>query len=259
MISALCFLGSLACYSAFAAEMMQKSSGDEEQPAAADPVPADPEPVAPEPVTPDPGYVDPVEPEPEPTEPEPADPGYTESTVYEPDPVESGGETQDPETGSYTEQGSDSPFASYPEYTSDVNSLTTDTTTSTYVDNTEQYNQYIANTNQAQYDDNYIYVPEYEEPAQPLINTTSKIIDTDELTNDDWQSIMLSLSNGDLTENDGTQTFAFIKDNEEEGDTNMMWMVYLGTALIIASILMIIYVVVSTTKANSKEHEYYYA
>lgn len=249
-ISALCFLGSIACFSAFAAEMLDKPSGDEdvgytEQPA---------EPIAEEPVTPEP-YV------PEPVEPEPTDPGYVDSGYVEPDPGYVDSEITEPDPGyedpSYTSEPDYS--AAYSDLISDGNFPQPDVSTavSTYVDNTQQYNQYIANQNMAQYDDNYIYIPEYEEPTTSLVTTASKVIDTDELTGDDWDSIILDLSNGNL-DNDGTKTFSFIKDNEAEGDTDMMWMVYLGTALIIVSVLLIIFVIVTTTKANSKTQDYYY-
>ena len=46
--------------------------------------------------------------------------------------------------------------------------------------------------------------------------------------------------------------------NPEKGDSNMMWMVYLGTALIIASILMVIFVFVTMGKENAKNKEFYY-
>ena len=127
------------------------------------------------------------------------------------------------------------------------------TTTSTYVDNSYQYNQYIYNTTQAQYDDNYIYVPQYEEPTESLVQTESKSIDTDELSQSDWKAIMLDLSNGSRDGSNGdAKTFSFIKDNETEGDSDMMWMVYLGTALILASIFLVIFVIVSSTKEKPR-------
>ena len=248
VIAALCFLGSVACFSAVAAEMLAEPSGDEE-PIYTDPV----EPVTPEPV--DPGPVTP-----EPVEPEPYVPEYTESTY-----------TEDPTTYEDPTDYED-PTISYdpnePDYNSAYESLISEgnfpqpneyvaPVSSTYVDNTQQYNQYIENQYNAQYDDNYIYVPEYEEPTTSLVATASKIIDTDELTGDDWDSIILDLSNGNLDAG-GTQTFSFIKDNDAEGDTDMMWLVYLGAGLIVAAVLLVIFVIVSTIKADSASKEVYY-
>ncbi len=253
VIAALCFLGSVACFSAVAAEMLNQPSGDEE------PIYTEPaDPVNPEPVTPDPVT-------PEPTDPEPYVPDYGESTYTE-DPSYGG------DASEYVDPGYDDPNNYDPnetDYNSAYDSLISEgnfpqptdpvPAASTYVDNTQQYNQYIANQYNAQYDDNYIYVPEYEEPTTSLIATASKTIDTDELTGDDWDSIILDLSNGNLDNTGGTQTFSFIKDNEDEGDTNMMWLVYLGSGLIIASVLLVIFVIVSTLKTNSSSKEYYYA
>lgn len=259
MLSALCFLGSTACFAAAAADALYSPSGDEEQPVAEEPVYTDPTPTpAPEPEpTYEPEPV--VSYEPEPTvsyEPEPnvpEDPGYTES-VPEVQPAESVPEYNPAEptdsepiySGTYSDligennfpQPLESTVSAAPDY---------GTTTSFYVDNTEQYNQYIYNTNQQQFDDDYIYIPQYEAPAESLVNTSSKVIDTDELTKDDWRSIMLDLSHGDMDDS-GAKTFNFIKENNEEGDTNMMWMVYTGVVLILASIVMILFVIVSASK-----------
>ena len=273
--SAFCILGSITCFSAFAADFITQPSLDEEQPVAeapavtvdpgyteqpaVDPAPS-PDPVVPEQPAPDPVYVEPTEPQTyNPVDSQTYDPGVTAS-------VEPTVPT-DPDPGVYTD-----PNAGQPTYSATYNELISEGNfpqptysateplydgTTAYVDNTQQYNQYIYNTYQAEYDDNYIYVPEYEEPVESMISTTSKVIDTDELTNDDWDSIMLDLSNGTI-DSKGAQTFAFIKENEEEGDTDMMWLVYLGTVLIIAAILMIIFVIVSTIKENTKV-EYFYA
>ena len=258
VISALCFLGSSACYTAFAAELMRAPSGDEDTGYTE---PVTPDPGYTEPVTPDPGYTEPVTPDPGYTDPGTTDPGYTEEpsddpSYYDPtyseDPGYDGGDYSGTDySPTYSDVISDGnypqPVVSTPVYSSPA-----------YVDNTQQYNQYIANQYQAEYDDNYIYIPEYEEPTESLVSTSSKVIDTDELTQDDWSSIMLDLSNGNLGDAANAQTFNFIKDNEDTGDTDMMWLVYLGTALILASILLIVFVIVSTAKAKSKETEEYY-
>ena len=255
VISAVCFLASVACYSAYAAELLKQPSKDEDYSYTE---PVTPDPGYTEPVTPDPGYTEPVTPDPVYVDPEPVtpDPGYTEST-YNEDPSYVDPGYEDP---TYTSEG-EYP-ATYSDVISEGNFPQPETpvySMPAYTDNTAQYNQYIANQYQAQYDDNYIYVPEYEEPTQSLIPTESKVIDTDELTKDDWNSIMLDLSNGSLDGTEGAQTFNFIKENDEEGDTDMMWLVYLGTALILASILMVVFVIVTSTKASSKDQEYYYA
>lgn len=271
VLSALCILGSIACFSAFAAELMNAPSGEDgavtadpvEQPAT-DPIVADPAPAT-DPVVVDPApATDPVTVDSGTYEPpvtsvaedpvESYNPGTTTS-AYEPDPgySENPGETSAVSESTYSATYSD--VISEGNFPQPVVSTYVDTPT-VFIDNSEQYNQYIANTYQAQYDDNYIYVPEYEEPTESLISTPAKVIDTDELNNDDWHSIMLDLSAGNMDAGDGTMTFNFIKENNEEGDSDMMWLVYLGTILIIAAILMVIYVIVSTGKA--KEKEYYY-
>ncbi len=260
VISAICLLGGAACFSVFAAEPLFPSADEDTVTAAEEPAAPAVEPAAPEPAAPieDPQPADdPIAAEPQPADPTvQPDPGYTDpQPAYEPDPdagtqpSDGGGDTSYSPT--YSDVISDGNFPQ-PTYTPEVYSQP-----SAYVDNTQQYNQYLYNTTQAQYDDNYIYVPEYQEPTESLISTPSKSIDTDELTNADWNSIILDLSNGAANTEGGTQTFNFIKDNEEEGDTDMMWLVYVGTVLILLSILLIIFVVVSTSKANAK-HEYYY-
>ncbi|MBQ1388800.1 MAG: hypothetical protein IIY78_04145 [Clostridia bacterium] len=265
VISAICLLGSAACFSVFAADTMNPSGDEEIAPAPAAPVVEEPAaPVVEVPATPavtDPVITEPTYPveepqqtyeppvETQPTEPAPTvDPGYTQ------EPTAQGGDTQatDPGTaaGSYT----------YSDLINDTNypQPTYNPPATPYADTTtEQYNQYLYYSTQAQYDDNYIYVPEYQEPTESMISTSSKTIDTDELTNSDWNSIILDLSNGAANTAGGTQTFDFIKDNEEEGDTDMSWLVYVGSILLIAAFLLITYVIVSTSKANAK-HEYVY-
>ena len=266
--SALCFLGSGACFSAFAAEQLQLPSGDEEY---TTPVVVEEQPVTVEPTVP----VEPVAPvittEPDPATTYTPDPVYTESYTTEQPVTTDPGYTEPDTTGTqtgtdqtysatYTDVISDGNFpaaATYSVPTTDYYSSYSTNYNYDYAANAQQYNQYLYNTYQAQYDDNYIYVPEYEAPAESLIETSSKQVDTDELTKDDWKSIMLDLSDGNLND-DGAQTFSFIKDNEEKGDSNMMWMVYLGTALIIASILMVIFVFVTMGKENAKNKEFYY-
>ena len=76
-------------------------------------------------------------------------------------------------------------------------------------------------------------------------------MDTDELTKDDWNKIMLALSDGDVAQSD-TQTFNFIKNNVEEGDTSVDWMLYLGIVLIFMAVLTVAFVVITTNKANDK-------
>ena len=91
-----------------------------------------------------------------------------------------------------------------------------------------------------------LYVPTYTEPAESLIEVESEAIDTDELTADDWKSIMLDLEQGNIS--DGTKTFNFIKNNEDtDSDNSLMWMLYLGTGLITIAIFLVIFVVISTT------------
>lgn len=248
VIAALCIICSAACFSAYAAEMLYHPSSDEEDTAPADPVPADPGYTDPAPYDPgytesvweDPGYTDPVVSE-EPVVPtDPAEPDYGEEP-QEPDPSE-GGESYSPTYSDLISEGN------FPQPS--VSSAAP----ATVADNAAQYNQYIINNNNAQYDDNYIYTPEYEEPVESLISIEGRTVDTDELTGDDWESIMLGLSEDEIKNVPvDAQTFNFIKDNKEEGDVDMMWIVYLGAGLITAAVLIIIFVIVSTSKAKAKE------
>ncbi len=244
IISAICCLGSIACFSAVAAETLNRPSGDDEYPAAVEPV----APTAPvEPTTPEP-YV-PADPTPEPYVPEEPIVSYEPEPYYESTPTTDPQEYQEPATSEYTYSATYSDVISegnYPQPTVSYQTQSYTDYTTSYVDNSYQYNQYVYNTYQAQYDDNYIYIPEYEEPAESLVNTASKVIDTDELTNDDWHSIMLDLSNDNIKKSKGTQTFDFIKDNTEEGDSGMLWLVYAGVAMIFTSAFMVIFVIVSS-------------
>lgn len=253
VISALCFLGSVACFSGYAAEFFDRPSGDED-------VPADPGYVEPEPVYPDP---EPVVPNPEPVDPDPGnvsvDPIYSDPGTVSVDPVDPGNEDpgsvvsheSDPGTVS-VDPGNEDPTSSNSVTVSDlISDGNYPQDNSSSIDYTSEYNQYIENTNQAKYDDNYLYIPSYTAPTEKLIETSSKIVDTDELTAEDWARIMLDLDDGNIS-NDGSKTFSFIKDNEEEGDTSIEWMLYLGVALIVLSIFTVIFVIISTSKANEK-------
>ena len=179
----------------------------------------------------------------------------------------------DPGTTTYTDPGT---TASYYDpgtttYTDPVYSNTTTTTdnnyqtynydsysyydtTSYYTNYTSQYNQYVTNTYQAQYDDNYYYVPSYTAPEESLIEVDSaQEVDTDELTQEDWHNIMLDLSDGNNVKESDTKTFNFIKENTEEGDTSVEWMLYLGIVLILMAVLTVIFVVITTNKASDKQ------
>lgn len=72
------------------------------------------------------------------------------------------------------------------------------------------------------------------------------------MTNDDWHKIMLDLSDGNVKEGN-TKTFNFIKNNDQEGDSSVEWMLYVGVVLILMSVLTISFVVITTNKANEKE------
>ena len=81
IISALCFLGSVACFSAVAADVLSQPSGDEEYVESTPTEQYTPDPVTVDPVTPDPGYVEPTDPEPVYSEP---NPGYDPGTTIDP-------------------------------------------------------------------------------------------------------------------------------------------------------------------------------
>ncbi len=123
-------------------------------------------------------------------------------------------------------------------------------TSSSYSDYTE-YGSYV-NPYSSTYDDDYVYVTSetIAEDAE-LIDNSSKALDTDELTEDDWAAIMLALEDGSES-TDGTGTFNFIKENEEEQDQTVDWMLYVGVALIIAAVFVVAFVVISTSKAMKK-------
>ena len=256
-VSALCVLGSIACFSGYAAEMLPKPSG-EEYTEPADPGYTDPgytDPGYTDPGYTDPGYTDPGYTNPGNTDPGNTDPGYTDPGNTDPGNTDPGYTEPDP---SYSDPGYEEPQSTDQEYTpayseviSEGNYPQPDTTTS-YVDYTSQY---IAYTYEAEYDDDYYYVPTYTEPAESLIEVESEAIDTDELTADDWKSIMLDLEQGNIS--DGTKTFNFIKNNEDtDSDNSLMWMLYLGTGLITIAIFLVIFVVISTKKANKSFKKY---
>ena len=235
ILSALCFLGAVACFTGYASESIYRASGDED--IAVDPV-TPPDPVVPDPVEPDPVIPDPVIPDP--VIPDPIDPDPVVPDPAEPDPV-----VPDPVVSDYVPDYGTDYGGDYPPVDPGVNSYNE---YNSYVDYTSQYIEYTYN---AYYDDNYYYVPEYTAPVESLIDANSKEIDTDELSADDWNTIMLSLENGKVSD-DGTKTFNFIKNNEEVGDTSIAWMLYLGCALIISAVFVIIFVIISTKKAKKK-------
>ena len=275
VVSALCLLGSAACFSGYAVELANSPSGEDYTGNAG--VYTDPGTTA----YTDPGttYADPGT-----TYTDPGttyvDPGttYTDPGTTYTDP---GTTYTDPGTTTYTDPGTTTytdpgytvstytdPGTTYTDpsyYSNTTTNVVTDNTyqtynydnytyyntTSYYMDYTSQYNQYVANTYQAKYDDNYYYVPSYTAPEESLIEIDSKEVDTDELTRDDWNKIMLALSDGNVTESD-TQTFNFIKNNVEEGDTSVDWMLYLGIVLVFMAVLTVAFVVITTNKANDK-------
>lgn len=263
VISAICFLASTACLTGYATEMLDRYTGDDEPIVDIEPAPdptPDPVPV-PDP-TPDPVPDPTPDPVPDPT----PDPGYSEvipSTVEPPvdsevinsdpnyivsDPTNSDVVTSVPSED--VSGGEDVSQLTPSDLISDGNFPQEDTSSVIVVDPYVDYaSQYIANTQSAWYDDNYVYVPTYTAPAQDLVDTTSKEIDTDELTKDDWATIMLDLQEGNIG-GDGTNTFNFIKNNESQGDTSIAWMLYVGVALILVSIFLVIFVVLSTKKAT---------
>lgn len=238
VISALSFLASTACFSAYAAELLDRRSGDDDLPGFVDPVP-DPDP-QPDPVPdPDPNPDPNPDPDPQPdpvvsTEP---DPGVsTVTSTFEPG--------SDPDNSNVS--GEDDSSMNFSNIINDSNFPQSDPISS-YQSDYNDYNQsnYYVNPYSTVYDDNYVYVPSYTEPEQDLIDTSSKVINTDELTKDDWAKIMLDLEQGNISD-DGTKTFNFIKENDKKGDTSIAWMLYLGMGLILLSIFTVIYVIIST-------------
>ena len=273
-ISTLCLLGSIACFSGYAAESVTAPSGEEYPGNTTVTDPGTTTYTDPGTTYTDPGY---TYTDPGTTYTDPGttytDPGTIASTYTDPgtttytdpvvsyDPVyEDPGTTVSYDT-SYTDPGYTYTDPTYSETTTNVVSDNTYqtynydnysyNTTSYYIDYTSQYTQYIENTYQAEYDDNYYYVPSYTAPEESLIDIESKQVDTDELTDDDWEKIILALSDGE-SGGSGTQTFNFIKNNSEEGDTSVDWMLYLGIVLIFMAVLTVAFVVITTNKANDK-------
>ena len=272
VISALCLLGSIACFSGYAVELANSPSGEEY---AGNTAVTDPGTTYTDPGTAytDPGYTY-TDPGTAYTDPGTAytDPGTAASAYVDPgtttytDPVVSydPGYTDPGTAASAYDPGYTDPGYTEPTYSDTGANVVSDSTyqtynydnysyntTSYYIDYTSQYTQYIENTYQAKYDDNYYYVPSYTAPEESLIEIDSKEVDTDELTKDDWAKIMLALSDGDVNDS-GTQTFSFIKNNNEEGDTSVDWMLYLGIVLIFMAVLTVAFVVITTNKANDK-------
>lgn len=259
VLSAISFLVSTACFSAYAAELLDRASADEEPGTAYEEPTVDPTPGPVTDPTPDPGYESDPNPNPNPN-PAP-DPSYESDPGYEPDPGYTSENTWNSEpdyNNSYnseypgdTTDNEASQFTSSELLNESIFSQEGENEENSFVD----YNQYnssnYVNPYSAIYDDNYVYVPSYTEPEQSLIDTSSKQVNTDELTQDDWAKIMLDLEAGNISD-DGTQTFNFIKQNDEVGDTSIAWMLYLGVGLILLSIFLIIYVVISTKKDNRK-------
>lgn len=250
VVSALSFLASLTCFSAYAAELLDRYSGDDDVYSSYEPVPdptpqPDPEP-DPTP-QPDPN----PDPEPDPTPQPDPDPQPDPTVSGEPDPVVSG----DPDP-TVSNTGSNSPTVSDLIDDSNFPSNNTSIIYSSTVSDYNDYNQnggYV-NPYTTSYDDNYVYVPSYTEPEGNLIDTSSKVINTDELTNDDWAKIILDLEKGNISD-DGTKTFNFIKENNAQGDTSIIWMLYLGFGLIALSIFTVTFVIISTnvTMRRSKK------
>ncbi len=242
VVSAFTFLASAACFTAYAAELLENRTGDEEPvvPAVSD-VPVDSV-VSYDPV-PDVSYepVPDVSYEPVPDASDEPNPDVSN----EPSPDVSQGEES---TYSYTYSDLIDE-SNYPQVTSsDVES---------YYGTVSDYNDYNQNNNYVNpystvYDDNYVYVPSYTEPENNLVNNSSKVIDTDELTEDDWAKIVLDLEKGNVS-GDGTQTFNFIKDNDTKEDTSIAWMLYFGIGLIIVAVFTVMYVIVSTSKVKRNE------
>ncbi|MDE7389815.1 MAG: hypothetical protein K2M82_02600 [Lachnospiraceae bacterium] len=244
VISAISFLASLACFAGYAAELNGERVGDEDTPT----VSVDPAPDVPV----DPGYTDPVYSEPTYVDPVVSDPGYVE-----------------PDPGMSSDIGGDDPMVSVPgtdiggtsepidiaepSLSTDVDNSQVDidgTTTSVSSDYTDynQYNSYYQNPYNAVYDDNYVYVPSYTEPTESLVNNSSKIINRDELTADDWKRIMLDLNDGNVSGGNGNLTFNFIKENDEQGESSVEWMLYLGATLIFVSVAIVVFVVLTSSK-----------
>ena len=260
-VSALCLMGSAACLSAYAAELFEQKSGDEYT------EPADQG-------NTDPGYTDPGYTDPGVTDPGYSDPGYTDPGYSDPGSTDPGNTSPSYSDPGYSDPGSTDPGNSDPGYSnpggtdqgaaSEYSGETGNGSEGSYVppeqpavtSYVDYTSQYIAYTYEAQYDDNYYYVPTYTEPAESLIEVESEVIDTDELSADDWKSIMLDLEQGNIT--DGTKTFNFIKNNNDEtGDDNsLMWMLYLGVGLIMAAVFLLIFVVLSTNKENNRMRKY---
>ncbi len=178
-----------------------------------------------------------------------------ETTVSEPDVYYDESEyAYEDESSAYTQYEDDEETASSSSVTASelLESIysSEEEASSSYSDYTD-YGSYV-NPYSSTYDDDYVYVTsETIANDEELIDNSSKTLDTDELDSDDWAAIMLALEDG-TESTDGTGTFSFIKDNEEDEDQTVGWMMYVGVALILAAVFIIAFVIIYTSKAMKK-------
>lgn len=120
-----------------------------------------------------------------------------------------------------------------------------------YEDN-NSYENYNENDYNNSYDDNSDYgynSDDYQAPSEVDLYKTDGNVDNPELSDSDWNSIALSLQNAE--DADDGDDFNFIKKNNSSSD-NGLWMLILGTVLVILSIAGIAYVAITYLNKKRK-------
>lgn len=119
-------------------------------------------------------------------------------------------------------------------------------------ENNNSYEDYNENDYNNSYDDNsdYGYNSDgYQAPSEVDLYKTDGNVDNPELSDSDWNSIALSLQNAEDT--DDGDDFNFIKKNNSSSD-NGLWMLILGTVLVILSIAGIAYITITYLNKKRK-------
>lgn len=119
-------------------------------------------------------------------------------------------------------------------------------------ENNNSYEDYNENDYNNSYDDNsdYGYNSDgYQAPSEVDLYKTDGNVDNPELSDSDWNSIALSLQNAEDT--DDGDDFNFIKKNNSSSD-NGLWMLILGTVLVILSISGIAYITITYLNKKRK-------
>lgn len=183
------------------------------------------------------------------------DPGYSETPVEPAPPV------VDP--GSDIPSDYPSSDISYEPSYDDPDPVPQSSDTSSYIEysNNDDYSSSYYYNNNTDYsssyqDDNYVAAPASDvEPqsADPSVELydVKKTVDGKELNSKDWEDIAASLKNAGSASGDDGDDFSFIKNNNSSSD-NGDWMLYVGIALIVLSVVGVAYVIISNVNNHKK-------